>query len=389
MASMLDNAGRALRNPAARLTTDDPPFGPDDVVSASCPATEPRWSHAAPPNVDAMSPGPIVAAWLSAVDVEAVAGLDRVAVMRAHHRLATHFAALAYRDMLAIHDLIADEDAHGDPVDVGLATEAEIRAAMRWSRRFTESELRFALDLRDRHPAVFVALERGSIDVPRARAIDRGTCHLPLDVATRIGASLVDEAGDLTVGELLDRVRKLVIAVEPDEAERRFAEAHDRRRVVLEPTVDGTANVLGMDLAPHDAAAVRRRIQRLAKHASAAGDERTAEQVRADLVDLYCSVQQPLPDEHRAFWCHSAFGVSGMEWDEAIRILAENGFTAILPNMLWGGGAYYASDVLPPAARTICAPLPGFNSTQWTRVPTGILRIGSALPGLIGACWPD
>ena len=289
MASILRDAGRPVPSTADQLNADDAPFGPDDTGSRSSHPNEATlpWPHGVPPNVDAMDPGPIVAAWLSAVDVDAVSGLDRVAVMRAHHRLATHFAALAYRDMLAIHDLIADEDAHGDPVDVGLATEAEIRAAMRWSRRFTESELRFALDLRDRHAAVFAALERGSIDVPRARAIDRGTCHLPHDVATRIGASLVDEAGDLTVGELLDRVRRLVIAVEPDEAEQRFAEAHDRRRVVLEPTVDGTANVLGMDLAPQDAAAVRRRIQRLAKHASVAGDQRNADQVRADVfVDL-------------------------------------------------------------------------------------------------------
>lgn len=63
----------------------------------------------------------------------------------------------------------------------------------------------------------------------------------------------------------------------------------------------------------------------------------------------YCAVQRPLPGEHRAFWCHSAFGVDGMTWDEAVRTLADNGFTAILPNMLWGGLAYYPSKVLPVA----------------------------------------
>lgn len=38
-----------------------------------------------------------------------------------------------------------------------------------------------------------------------------------------------------------------------------------------------------------------------------------------------------------------------MSWDEAIKLLAENGFTAIVPNMLWGGVAYYRSRVLPVA----------------------------------------
>jgi len=67
------------------------------------------------------------------------------------------------------------------------------------------------------------------------------------------------------------------------------------------------------------------------------------------LIDAYCRAQESLPGEHRAFWCHSAFGIDGMTWDEAIRTLADNGFTAILPNMLWGGVAFYDSAVLPVA----------------------------------------
>lgn len=63
--------------------------------------------------------------------------------------------------------------------------------------------------------------------------------------------------------------------------------------------------------------------------------------------EAFCQAQRAEPGEFRAFWCHSAFGVAGMEWDEAIRRLAQNGFTAILPNMLWGGAAFYPSKVLP------------------------------------------
>ncbi|MBT7055524.1 MAG: family 10 glycosylhydrolase, partial [Lentisphaerae bacterium] len=61
----------------------------------------------------------------------------------------------------------------------------------------------------------------------------------------------------------------------------------------------------------------------------------------------WCLTRKSEPGEFRAFWCHSAFGVAGKTWDEAIRQLADCGFTAILPNMLWGGTAYYESDVLP------------------------------------------
>ena len=80
----------------------------------------------------------------------------------------------------------------------------------------------------------------------------------------------------------------------------------------------------------------------------------TAEMARKSMVEAYCLAQQPAAGEFRAFWCHEASGVKGMNWDQAARILAENGFTAVLPNMLWGGVTYYPSDVLPvhEAART-------------------------------------
>jgi uncharacterized lipoprotein YddW (UPF0748 family) len=75
-----------------------------------------------------------------------------------------------------------------------------------------------------------------------------------------------------------------------------------------------------------------------------------AEKAQESMIEAYCLAQKPLNGEHRAFWCHSAFGVAGMTWDKAIKVLAENGFTAILPNMLWGGVAFYDSEVLPVAA---------------------------------------
>ncbi len=74
-----------------------------------------------------------------------------------------------------------------------------------------------------------------------------------------------------------------------------------------------------------------------------------ADRARRELIEAWCATLSPTAGEHRAFWCHSAFGVEGMTWEAAARRLAENGFTAILPNMLWGGVAYYDSRVLPAA----------------------------------------
>lgn len=55
-------------------------------------------------------------------------------------------------------------------------------------------------------------------------------------------------------------------------------------------------------------------------------------------------------DEFRALWCHSAFGISGWDWDKAIENIKKYKFNVVVPNMLWGGLAYYQSDVLPVAS---------------------------------------
>ena len=72
-----------------------------------------------------------------------------------------------------------------------------------------------------------------------------------------------------------------------------------------------------------------------------------AGQTRQQVIKGWCLLEQPARGERRAFWCHSAFGVEGMDWDAAVKNLADNGFTAIQPNMLWGDTAFYDSSVLP------------------------------------------
>ena len=62
----------------------------------------------------------------------------------------------------------------------------------------------------------------------------------------------------------------------------------------------------------------------------------------------WCRSQPSQADDFRGFWCHSAFGLPGKTWDEAIKFLADNGFNAIAPNMLWGATSFYPSKVLTP-----------------------------------------
>jgi uncharacterized lipoprotein YddW (UPF0748 family) len=64
--------------------------------------------------------------------------------------------------------------------------------------------------------------------------------------------------------------------------------------------------------------------------------------------DLPCGKPLSNPEnEARAAWNHSGTGAYPGDWEKSCRVLEENGWNMILPNMLWGGVAHYASDVLP------------------------------------------
>ncbi len=158
-----------------------------------------------------------------------------------------------------------------------------------WTRRLTESELSFALDLHERLPQVFGLLEHGAIDVRKAKAIVDGTTHLSEITARAVVDQILDEAHALTTGQLRARVRKLCITTDPDDAKNRYERAIESRRVVMQPTVDGTAHLFAFDLPPDGVAAASKRINRLARAVRANDDPRTPDQIRADVyIDLLC-----------------------------------------------------------------------------------------------------
>jgi uncharacterized lipoprotein YddW (UPF0748 family) len=67
----------------------------------------------------------------------------------------------------------------------------------------------------------------------------------------------------------------------------------------------------------------------------------------AALVEAYAWCQLPEPGEVRAFWNHDGTGPWPGDWERSAALLAGNGLTAVLPNMLWGGLAHYPSNLLP------------------------------------------
>jgi uncharacterized lipoprotein YddW (UPF0748 family) len=76
----------------------------------------------------------------------------------------------------------------------------------------------------------------------------------------------------------------------------------------------------------------------------------SAEAAHDSLVRAYLAAVESPPREGRAVWNHSgtgAFPDDPDSWNRSAKLLAQNGFNMVFPNMLWGGLAHYPSNVLP------------------------------------------
>jgi hypothetical protein len=206
--------------------------------------------------------------------------------MQGWARQLAHVQAEFYASMVAVADAAADSAGSDVELAQDLAA-SEIRAALTLTRRAADAQLDLARDLTERHPKVWEALHQGEIDLPRARVIIDQTSHLEETTARRVAEVALEKAGKETTGQLRARIQRLVISVDPDSARERYEVRLIDRRVVIEATETGTANLLGLDLPPADTTAAMRRINRMARAAKTGDDPRTMDQIRADiLLDL-------------------------------------------------------------------------------------------------------
>jgi hypothetical protein len=238
-----------------------------------------------PAGLDAMEPGPILAAFLASIDVTRVSGYDRIVVLRAHQRMVSHYTASLYADTAAVVDVL--DDAETKRCDAAEAAAAEVRAALHLTRRCADTEVGIALELHTRLPRVHDMLASGDLDLRRARVLLDGTSHLDDAAARRVIDQIADDATRYTTGQLRTRLQRLCIETEPDDAALRYHDAVEQRRVVIEPNNTGTANYLGMDLPPDRVMAATQRINRIARSLRGKDEERTIDQLRADVyLDL-------------------------------------------------------------------------------------------------------
>ncbi|MGH8871762.1 MAG: DUF222 domain-containing protein [Acidimicrobiia bacterium] len=249
-----------------------------------------------PEGLAEIPPGPELAQILATSNRDMLSGFDRVELMKARYRQVAHDQAELYADMVSIADaengVLSPDLAMDDIQDVAAS---EIGAALALTRRAAEYQLSLAAMLVEDYPHVWQALSEGRVDVPKARVICNQTMHLDPETRGRVADTVLVQTPRLTTGQLRARLQRLVIAVDPDSAKKRYEQGVEERRVSSEANPDGTANLYGMQLPAADAQAAMRRINRLARAARSKDDPRTMDQLRADVfLDLLHGRKQAL-----------------------------------------------------------------------------------------------
>jgi len=128
------------------------------------------------------------------------------------------------------------------------------------------------------------ALERGEIDSAKARILVEGLDRVPVGLALAVQEHLLDGAGTRTPAQLARDVARAVIRIDPASAAEQHEAAVAGRRVCAPKVLpDGMAGIWAV-LPAIGAARLDSALDSLARGARTAGDPRTLDQLRADVL---------------------------------------------------------------------------------------------------------
>ncbi len=226
-----------------------------------------------------MAPGPAQAGWLAAA-AGTVSGLDEyglAGVAIAARQLASWAAAaeLAAVAQITARAAAADPEiglkADGRPTRLCRDALGQVSLALMLTDHAATDWASLGITLTWRLPQTGAALAGGRIDLARTKVIAEATSVLSEQAARAVEAAILPGAGRQTTAQLRARLRRAVIAADPDAAEQRRQDAERQARVCLYGDEDGTATLTGAGLPAVQAAAAMARITAIARAMKAAG----------------------------------------------------------------------------------------------------------------------
>ncbi|MFD0851861.1 DUF222 domain-containing protein, partial [Actinomadura adrarensis] len=156
----------------------------------------------------------------------------------------------------------------------------EIAAALRITKNAAAVQVHLADRLTHELPRTRQYLERGRIDLQRARVIVDLTDDLGEELSAEIEARVLDKAPEQTTGQLRYRLKRLVERLAPVEREERLKEAVTHRTLDLFENPEGTASLALQNLDPVCATGIFNKLNAVAHGMKSDGDARRVHQIR-------------------------------------------------------------------------------------------------------------
>nr|AXL05716.1 HNH endonuclease [uncultured bacterium] len=175
--------------------------------------------------------------------------------------------------------LAAADEADGD----GEFTHLEVAALSGVSERFARNRIELARTLVARLPRTLEALEEGRIDEYRARRMAQGTDVLSDENAGQVEETLIPQIDQWNPRQLNDRLRRAVHRADPAAAAAR-AEVQRAARHVRHDALDDGAGLLQIQGDGERTHLAYQRLQTIARDIKTAGDDRTLDQITADVA---------------------------------------------------------------------------------------------------------
>ncbi|PZS02394.1 MAG: HNH endonuclease [Pseudonocardiales bacterium] len=212
---------------------------------------------------------------LASLDDDGV--LDRIEALERIRSLLDAEQSVALADFARRRARVSHADRCG--ADVG----DEVALALRIAPRTADRRVDVAVQLTERLPATLSAMGRGRATLSKARVLLEETDQLSAADAAAVESAVIEGAADMTPGQLRRRAARAAIRIDAEAAARRRKQAETGRAVWVEPDACGMAT-LGASLCAADAVGIYELLDRSARAARTAGDQRTLDQLRADLL---------------------------------------------------------------------------------------------------------
>ncbi len=249
-----------------------------------------------PEGLDTLPPGPELAALIDIIDVTRCMGHQLVEVIRAQARMECH--AQAERLVVAAELARVDVAMNAGPltrsrVQINKYAFMETAFALTVSEHTAHVLVDAALLAVETAPALLAAMRAGRLDFGKLKMIQTEVRELSDEQVRVLVDRLAPEFDVCTCRQLRDKLRTLLLAIDPAAVRRRREKALDDRRVRHDQFANGTCALTGSYLPADKVAAAWDYLESIVRATARRGDPlgRTLDQLRADVyLDLLAGV---------------------------------------------------------------------------------------------------